>query len=174
MVAQLPAPMGDPAVTSVLAFLHIIAAIGWFGGVVFFLSSVAPGLRKMSAASRIDFSANIGPGIIRFLGISGTLTLIFGLGLLYEVFGGDPSVWPASIEAGFGLGLLAFVVDLTVTVPASRRLDKLSKELVKSPNPGPPPPEFVKDFQTLGRGAIAIAVLLLLATVFMVGTAFPP
>lgn len=170
-VAFLTAPVGDPNVIAVLTFLHIVSAIAWLGGVVFFLSGVAPGLRKMSLASRIDFSANIGPGIIRFYGISGTLTLIFGLGLLFEVFGGNPSTWPMSIEIGFSLGLFAFLVGLGVTVPASRRLDKMSKELLKNPPQAQPPPEFVKNFQTLGRGAIVIALLLFLATAFMVVTA---
>lgn len=165
--------MGDPTVIATLAFLHIVSAIAWFGGVVFFLSGVAPGIRKMSTASRIDFSANIGPGITRFYGISGTLTLVFGLGLLYEAFGGNPSGWPMSIEIGLTLGFLAFLVGLGVTVPASRRLDKMSKELLSNPPQGPPPAEFVKNFQTLGRGAIVIALLLLLATAFMVVTAFP-
>ncbi|MDA4125747.1 MAG: hypothetical protein OK452_00875 [Thaumarchaeota archaeon] len=165
--------MADQAVISALAFLHIVSAIAWFGGVVFFVSSVAPGLRKMSIGARIEFSARIGPGIVRFYGISGTLTIVFGLGLLYEAFGGNPSAWPVSIEIGFSLGFLAYLLALVVTVPASRRLDKISQELVKNPNAGPPPPEFVKNFQRLGMGAIVIAILLLLATVFMVSTAFP-
>jgi hypothetical protein len=110
---------------------------------------------------------------VRFYGISATLTILFGLGLLYEAFGGNPAAWPQSIEIGFAFGFLAYLVALVVTVPASRRLDKISQGLVNNPNAGPPPPEFAKNFKTLGRGAIIVAVLLLLATVFMVGTAFP-
>jgi uncharacterized membrane protein len=133
-----PHGMADQAVISALAFLHIVSAIAWFGGLVFFVSSVAPGLRKMSTGARIEFSARIGPGIVRFYGISGTLTIVFGLGLLYEAFGGNPSAWPVSIEIGFSLGFLAYLLALVVTVPASRRLDKISQELVKNPNAGPP------------------------------------
>jgi uncharacterized membrane protein len=165
--------LADQAIIATLAFLHIVSAIAWFGGVAFFISSVIPGLRKMSPAARIEFSARIGPGIVRFYGISATLTIVFGLGLLYEAFGGNPSAWPQSIEIGFTFGLLAFIIALVVTVPASRKLDKISQGLVNNPNAGPPPPEFAKNFQRLSRGAIVIAILLLLATVFMVGTAFP-
>ncbi|MDA4120321.1 MAG: hypothetical protein OK436_07010 [Thaumarchaeota archaeon] len=165
--------MADAVVISSLAFLHLVSAIAWFGGVAFFVSSVAPGLRKMSPAARIEFSARIGPGIVRFYGISATLTIVFGLALLYEGFGGNPSAWPTSLDIGFSLGFIAYLVALIVTVPASRRLDKISQGLVNNPNAGPPPPEFAKNFKTLGMGAIVIAILLLLATAFMVGTAFP-
>jgi hypothetical protein len=165
--------LADQIVISTLAFLHIVSAIAWFGGVVFFISSVAPGLRSLSPGARIEFSAKVGPRLIRFFVISATLTIVFGLSLLFEAFGGNTAAWPQSIEIGFSFGFLAYLVALVVTVPASRRLDKISQGLLNNPNAGPPPPEFAKNFKTLGRAAVLVAILLLLATIFMVGTAFP-
>lgn len=165
--------MADPAVISVLAILHVVFAVSWLGGVGIYVSSVAPGVTTMTPRARIEFGAKVGPRLVRFFGVAGTLTLVFGLGLLFELFGSNYSAWPTTIEIGFTMGLLAYIVALTVTVPSSVKVGRMAKQMLNDPNQGPPSEEFARSFRKLDMGTYAISLLLLLAAIFMVGTAFP-
>ena len=165
--------LGDPAVVSVLAVFHVLAAIGWLGGALFAASSIIPGLRTLSPGASLEFAVKIGPRLTRFYGVTGTLTLVFGLALLLEAYGSDYSAWPATLEVGFSLGLLAYLFALAVTVPASRRSERLARQLMASPTPGMPSAELLQNLRRLGMGGNVMALVLTLATVFMVATGFP-
>lgn len=165
--------MADLTVISVLAFLHIVSAVAWLGGVVFFLSAVSPGMAAFTPAARLEYLTKIGPKQIRFFAGASTATIIFGLLLLYSFFGSDYTEWPLSIEIGFGLGLIAYLVAIGVTIPTFRKMEKIAREMLANPQSGPPPPEFARLGDRSNLAAMTVAALLILTAIFMVVTAFP-
>lgn len=162
--------MVDQLVIAALTFLHIVSAMGWLGGVMFFLSAVGPGVRSFTPPASLEFLTKVGPKQIRFFAGAATATIIFGLGLLFATFGADFSAWPGYIEVGFSLGLIAYLIALTVTVPTFRKVDRIARQMMGGP-PGPPPPEFPKLLRRANLAAVAVALILMLTLVFMVGSA---
>ncbi len=163
--------MADQTVIAVLTFLHIVSAMGWLGGVVFFLSAVGPGVRAFTPAASLEFLTKVGPKQTRYFGAVATLTVVFGLGLLFATFGSDFSTWPGYIEVGFSLGLIAYLIAVLVTIPAFRKADKIAHQIMANPQPGPPPPEFLRLLSRGNMSVMAIAAILLLTLVFMVSSA---
>ena len=162
--------MVDQSVIAVLTFLHIVTAMGWLGGVIFFLSAVGPGARAFTPPAQLEFLTKVGPKQIRFFAAVATGTIVFGLALLFATFGTDPSSWPNYIEAGFGFGFIAYLVAIVVTIPTLLKVAKVALQAMGGPQ-GPPPPELPKLLKRANMAAMAVALLLLLALVFMVGSA---
>jgi Na+(H+)/acetate symporter ActP len=71
-----------PIVITALAYLHVLAAMGWLGGAILFVSSIAPGLRSLSPTASLEFLAKVGPRSTRFFAGTATATIVFGLALL--------------------------------------------------------------------------------------------
>src|SRR2546425_6935937 len=97
--------MVAPIVITILAYLHIISAMGWLGGAVLFVSAVAPGLRAMSPTARLEFLSKIWPRATRFFIGSFTATNVFGPALLFSF----PSAFTPTIIAGLTLRLIAYL-----------------------------------------------------------------
>jgi uncharacterized membrane protein len=160
----------DQSVIAALTFLHIVSAMGWLGGVIFFLSAVGPGARAFTPSASLEFLTKVGPKQIRFFAGVATATIAFGLALLFAYFGTDYSSWPNYIEAGFTFGLIAYLIAILVTIPTLRKAVRIAREVMSGP-PGPPPPELPGLLKRANLAAIAVALVLLLALVFMVGSA---
>ncbi len=160
--------MADPTVIAILTFLHIASAIGWMGAVVFFLSVLGPSVRKFTPAASLEFLTKVGPRQVRYFAGTATSTIVFGLALLFTAFGTDYTTWPRYIEAGFSLGLLAYLIAIFVAIPSFRGADKIAHQVMGNPQPGPPPPELARYLKRGNQAAISVAVILLLALVFMV------
>jgi hypothetical protein len=157
-----------PIVITVLAYLHIVSAMGWLGGAVLFVSSIAPGLRSLSPGASLEFLAKVGPRSTRFFAISATATIVFGLGLLSAL----PGLLGTNIVFGIAIGLVAYITAI-VTMLSFNKADHLAKKMLAGGQAGPPPPEFMA---ALKRGGIAVTVttlLLVVALVSMVATGFP-
>lgn len=165
--------MVAPSIITALAILHVLSAMAWFGAGIFFVSAIGPAVRTFTLASSLEFLAKAGPRQIRFFAGSATATIVFGLALLFLGFGTDYTIWPSTLSIGFGLGLIAYLDLLIVAAPAFRKADHLAKELLKSPQPGPPPPELQKALSRGRAGAGSTVAILFLATIFMVATGFP-
>jgi uncharacterized membrane protein len=163
--------LADQSVIAVLTFLHIVSAMGWLGGAIFFLSAVSPGVKTFTPPASLEFLTKVGPKQVRFFAGAATATIIFGLGLLFATFGTDFSTWPSYIEAGFGLGLIAYLIALLVTIPTFRKLDKIAHQMIANPQGGPPPPEFAKYLKRANMAAMVVVLILLLALAFMVSSA---
>jgi len=159
------------SVIAALTVLHIVSAMGWLGGVVFFLSAVGPGVKSFTPQASLEYLTKVGPRQVRFFAGVATSTIIFGLALLFAAFGTDYTTWPGYIEAGFGLGLIAYLIAIGITIPTFRRLDKVAHQMMANPQPGPPPPEFIKLLRRGNMAAMAVAAVLLLTLVFMVSSA---
>ncbi len=154
---------------TVLAYLHIISAMGWLGGAVLFVSVLAPGLRSLSPMASMEFLSKVGPRATRFFIGTSTATVVFGLSLLYA----DLSVLSTDIYVGLTLGLIAYLDAMLVTVPGFRKADYLAKEKLASGQAGPPPPEFAKALRRGGLGVATVVVLLVITLMFMVASGFP-
>jgi len=163
--------LADQSVVAILTFLHIVSAMGWLGGAIFFLSTISPGVKTFTPPASLEFLTKVGPRLVRFFVGAATATIIFGLGLLFAAFGTDLSTWPMYIETGFGLGLIAYLVALLVTVPTFNKLDKIAKQMIANPQGGPPPPEFATYLKRSNMASIIVVLILLLALVFMVSSA---
>ncbi len=163
--------MADPAVIAALTFLHIVSAMGWLGGVLFFLSAVGPGVRTFTPPASLEFLTKVGPKQLRYFAGVATSTIVFGLALLLATFGTDYAGWPRNIEVGFGLGLVAYLIAVLVTIPTFRKVDKIAHQMMGNPQAGPPPPEFPKLLKRANMAAMAVALILLLTLIFMVSSA---
>lgn len=154
-----------------LTFFHIISAMAWMGGLAFFLSAVGPGVGSFTPAASLEFLTKVGPRQLRFFIGAASATLLFGLLLLGVAFGWSPMSWPASIEAGFGLGLVAYLIAVLVTAPAFRRAAKIAQEMASGQRQGPPPPEFPGLMKRVSMASMAVELMLVLTLIFMVTTA---
>src|SRR3989454_6550397 len=96
--------MVAPIVITILAYLHIISAMGWLGGAVLFVSAVAPGLRSMSPTARLEFLSKIGPRATRFFIGSFTAPNVFRPPPLFFF----PGAFRTTIIAGLTIGLIAY------------------------------------------------------------------
>lgn len=155
-----------------LAFLHILAAIGWLGGAIFFLSAIGPGVRSLSPQASLEYLTKVGPKQVRFFIGTATATIVFGLVLLFYDFGPNGANWPTSLDVGFILGFIAYIIAMLVAIPAFRKVDKIAHQMMGNPQGGPPPPEFTKLLKKGTQGVIAVVIFLILATIFMVSTGF--
>jgi uncharacterized membrane protein len=160
-----------PIVIALLTFLHVGFAIAWFGGLMYFVSAVGPGVRKFTPPASLEFLAKVGPRQLRFFMLAATGTIVFGLGLLFAAFGTDYPAWPGYIEIGFTLGLIAFLIAALVTFPSFLKVDKIVKGMASDPRGGPPPPELARYLKRGSLGTMIVTVILLLTLVFMVGSA---
>ena len=137
---------------------------------LFYLSAVGPGVRSFTPPASLEFLTKVGPRQIRFFAGASTATIAFGLALLYAAFGADYTSWPWYIEVGFSMGLVAYLIAILVTVPTFRKVDRMAHEIMGNP-PRPPPPEFPGLLKRANTAATAVAIILFLALVFMVGSA---
>ncbi len=164
--------MVDPLVLTAVAFLHIVFAIAWLGGSLYFVFILGPRLRTLSPPAAIEFVARVGRTTGRYAETVSGLTIVFGLILLYLYFGGDYTKWPLTLEIGFTLGFIAFLIGLLAIAPSIGKASGIAKEFMKNPAQGPPPAEFLALMKKGGISSTIATVLLLITAVFMVATAF--
>jgi uncharacterized membrane protein len=163
----------DPAVLTVLAFGHILSAVGWLGGGLITAFVVGPGLQTMSAPSRLEFTSRVNPKLVRYMGGMIGGTFIFGLLLLY--YGGyytnmSPSTANGvALSGGVALALVAAVIAMVFTFPAFRKIASMAEASLKS---GQPAPEMMKYARRARSGALAGSALLVLVLVLMVTAGF--
>ena len=164
--------LADPVLLTVLAYAHILSAVGWLGGGLLTAFVVGPSLQSLAPGSRLEFMAKVMPRIIRYVEGMVAGTLLFGLLLLYFLVDGDfsalsPSTsFGAAISAGMVMAVLTTALVFTVTVPSFNKVVKIAGELLKSG--GQPPPEFQKYARRARLGSVAGAVLLVLVLACMV------
>ena len=169
--------MAAPIVITVLAYLHIMSAISWLGASLFFVLILGPGLRSLTPPTSLEFFAKIGSKAPRFFVGSSTLTVVFGLLLLYFVLDGDFSLlsttsFGTTISIGLTLGLIAYLEAAILTGPKFSKAAKLANELMKNPPQGPSA-ELIELQKKGGLSAIIGTIILVFAALFMVAAAFP-
>lgn len=149
-------------IVTAIAYLHILSAIGWLGGAILFVSTVAPMVQRMSPPATLGFLATVVPRVSRFFLIIATSAIITGPLLLLTIPDFSPVLW-----VGIVLGLAAYLVAL-FTIWTFTKLTKTAKEMVKGGRAGPPPPEFLRQLKVGGIGTVTIVLLLTVTLMFMV------
>lgn len=164
-------------VITVLATLHIISAISWLGASIFFVLILGPGFRTLTPPTTVEFFMKIGSKAPRYFTAFASATILFGLLLLYAVTNGDFSVlWTTNfgttISIGLTLGLVAYLDAMLITAPKFSKGAKLAAEMMKNPPQGPPT-EFIATLKKGGQSALIGTIILVIAAIFMVTSAFP-
>ncbi len=88
--------------TPIIAFLHILFALMWFGGGVIFGALLTPVLRSLSQPAQRELMLKLYPNVVRYFRIVALLTLIFGVGLATAVTNGSP-LSLLNLNSAFGL-----------------------------------------------------------------------
>ncbi len=161
-----------PLVLATVAFLHIVFAIAWLGGALYFAFVLGPRSRSLSPVAAMEFIAKVGRTTTTYVLTVSTLTIIFGLALLYVYFGGDYAKWPLTMEIGFTLGLIAYLEGMLSTGPTMRKASGIANGYVKNPQQGAPPAELLALMKKGGISSTIGTVILVFAAAFMVSTAF--
>jgi uncharacterized membrane protein len=159
----------------ILAWLHVLSAIGWLGGGILFGFVVGPALAKLSPGAAGEFMVKVVPRVVRFFQVSAGLTVLFGAMLLYSLGGPgilDPSsFYGVDLRVGIVLALLAFVVSEFVAVPYQLKAVRLVREMVAG-GQSQPPAELPRTQKLAQITAILTLVLLLATLICMVGAGF--
>jgi uncharacterized membrane protein len=125
------------AVFVVLLLLHVGSIVAWMGGATLFVSVVAPSLRKMSLASRGEFTLSVLPAYMRFIGGASAAAAIAGLALYAYVTQVATSLGPSSsgliyIQIGAVVTLTILLIAFGILIPTSRKLVGLMKQSQKA------------------------------------------
>jgi len=161
--------------TAILAWVHVISAIGWLGGGIMFGVIIAPVLGKFSPAASGEFLVRVGTRVARFFQVIAATTILFGFLLLYNV-GGLGLLTPSTtygieLMIGITFALAAFVVSEAVSVPWLLKAVRLVREMQAS-GKHEPSAELPKALKIAQLSANITLVLLLLTSMFMVAAGF--
>ncbi len=155
------------ALVTVIAFFHIISAMGWLGGAILFTSALAPGVRRLSPGASIEFFAVVVPRLTRYFLIVVFSTVLFGP-LLFLTIPDESQL----IYGGMATGFTAFILVLS-EVPNFNRLVRMAQEMMRSGHSGPPPAEYVSLLRRVGITTVATVILLVATLMFMVYSGYP-
>lgn len=161
---------------TILAYAHILSAMGWVGAGLLFGLVIAPRLPRLSLPSSREFFVKVVPSILRFFQIVAVLTLVFGALLLYVMTSGDlrqvstSTSWGFALTFGLPSALAVFLFSEVVTVPALKRVVDLHGKM--SPDGSNVPPELPRAARRAGMTALTTLALLLLTVSFMVAAGF--
>jgi uncharacterized membrane protein len=162
-------------VIAILAWFHVVSAIGWLGGGIMFAFVLAPALAKLSPPSSGEFLVKVVPRVVRFFQIFAGTTVLFGVLLLYSLGSLpllDPSTfYGADLTIGLSIGFLAFLLSEFVSVPIQVKAINMIREMQAS-GQHQPPAEFPKTLKRASQTATLTVLLLILASIFMVGAGF--
>ena len=168
--------MVSSALLTILAFGHVLSAMGWLGGGILTTFVLGPNLRKLPPAAALEFNAKVLPPIIRFVQVMIVATFLFGVFLLYAFYDGNFSTLSTTsqgmeLEAGVLLALAAAGVAFSLTVPSFNRIIKIAKGLLQG-GQRPPPPELMKYAKRARTGSLVGVSLLLVVLAMMVSAGF--
>ena len=168
--------MASAAVLAVLAYGHVLSAMGWLGGGILTALVIGPNLRKLTSAASLEFNAKVLPRVIRFVQVMIGTTFLFGILLLYYYYNGSFSPLSTTTQGmelslGIILALLTAVVVWTVTVPSFQRVIKISNDLLEGGQQAPPP-DLAKYGGRARMGSLAGILLLLVVLAAMISAGY--
>jgi uncharacterized membrane protein len=125
----------------VLLVVHVGSIIAWMGGATLFVSVLAPSLRKVSPATRGEFTLSVLPSYMRFIGVSSIAAAVAGLALYAYITQVATSPAPSSsglpyIQAGAVVTLIVLIIAFGILIPTARKLIAVLKQSQKQLAPG--------------------------------------
>lgn len=171
--------MVNGALVTVLAYGHIISAMGWLGGGILTSLVLAPNLAQLSPPSRLEFNSKVLPKIVRAVSAFIGMTFVFGFLLLYffqdGAYGGFSVLSSGStqgmiLSVGIALALIAGIVGWGVVVPSFGKIAAISKAALAEQKP--PGPEIMKYGGRAKKGSLVGLVLLVVVLAMMVTSGF--
>jgi len=167
-----------PEVNAALAWLHILAAIGWMGTAMFLVMVLTPSMRGLSPSSRRDLILKLFPRFIRYVTVFATLTLVAGILLAFGHAGSSleslspTTTWGLMITVGASLALVAYALALGVGLRSARKIVRILNAQ-QDPQQAPPP-EIAQLQGRMRMTATTVIILLMLSLVFMVAASRLP
>jgi hypothetical protein len=168
--------MASTLVLGLLAWFHILSAIGWLGTDITLLLGVEPGLDRLTPAAKDELMTTIFPRLNRLEMIFASATVLFGLLFAYEFTGGDLTLlspakpWGLTITVGATLGFVAFLLEALVEYPSEKRVIEIVREL-RAKNQLAPTAELSRYHERSEFAEVAVLILLLATLTFMVASA---
>ena len=162
--------MVSTLVSAILAWLHILSAIGWMGSAMFLAMVLGPSTRELPPPSRRDLVLRLFPRFIRYVTIFATLTLVFGvlLGMGLVSDGSDVlsplTTWGLRIMIGASLALVAYAMALAVGLRSARGILRLLEKTPQEVQAF----EMAKLTRRLRLTAATVTLLLSVSLIFMV------
>lgn len=167
--------MESPVLIWILRLLHILTGVFWVGGVLLFARFLFPAARALGPAAgpMMDQLTRVRKLPQSLLGAA-LVSILSGLLLYWHDSAGFQGPWlgsPTGMAFGTGgfLGIIAFVIGLTVNSPTARQLGALGAAI--QARGGPPAPEEAGEMrrlqERLGVALQVVTILLVLATAAM-------
>jgi uncharacterized membrane protein len=164
--------LATPEVNAALAWLHILAAIGWMGTAMFLLMVLTPSMLGLSPISRRDLVVKLFTRLIRYVTGFATLTLVAGVLLAFGHAGSSleslspTTTWGLMITVGASLALVAYALALGLGLRSARKIVKI---LNSQQDPQQAPSPDIAELQGRMRlTATMVTILLVLSLGFMV------
>ncbi len=168
--------MVDSSVLAILAYGHILSAMGWLGGGILTTYVVVPNVQKLPPPARLAFNSVVLPRITGFVRMMIISTIVFGVLLLGAFYGGNMSLLFSTSQGGeliLGalLALATAVIAFLVTFPTLAKISSISTEVVQGKLQAPPPemPQLAKRAR---MGSVLGVAMLLIALLMMVSAGF--
>lgn len=174
--------MQSLATVHLLRVVHVLVGAFWVGSILFMVAFLAPSVRAAGpAGGAVMHQLAEARRLPRWLLTAAILTIVSGIGLYWVDSAGFRSAWLRSGPGRvFGLGgalaILAAILAVVVNFPTQHRLTALAARVQGSGRP--PAPEDAAEMQRLqarlGRTTMAVAGLLVLATLAMAVARYVP
>ena len=158
-----------------LRLIHIVCGVFWAGATLYLAGFVAPAVRALGPdGSKFMQQLSKTNRLPLVMNIAGTLTVVGGILLVYELSGGFQPTWFGSnygmvLSVGGVLALIAYLIGLTVSLPTIYRMNAIGKILAASE--APPSVSQQQELQKLRKKLFTavniVAVLLLLTVISM-------
>jgi len=160
----------DQLIIDILAYGHVLSAVGWLGGGIMVTFVIAPNVSKLAPPANLAFFAYVIPKILRFFQVVVGSTLFFGILLFLDVGSGLRPDQTNEIYLGVAIAIAAAVVAFAETIPSLSRVSKIAGEAIQ--NKGPPSPDIAKYANRARIGSIVGMLLLLVVLSVMIASGF--
>lgn len=163
--------MSGQEINVVLAFLHIISAIGWMGTTVSLMMVTGPVMGTLSPGSRSELALKLIPRIGPLVGIFSTLTIIFGIALVWTLTNGNlgalspTTIWGIAMSSGMALTIGAVVLGTAGAARTSNKILKIIKR--EQSNQEPDANGEIPRLQNRLRISLALVIALQVSAVAM-------
>jgi uncharacterized membrane protein len=160
----------DQLLIDIVAYGHVLAAMGWLGGAMLTTFVIGPVAQKLSPGASLELNTKLLPKVLRFMQIAIGSALLFGILLVFVVGGDLTPTQTEEIYAGVFLAVVVAIDAFAITIPSFRRVVKISKEAVQTGQP--PSPDIAKYAKRASMGSLIGTLILFAILAMMVASGF--